>query len=158
MTLGPPSWAHHNASERSPQLCVGRRLHRRFAITCRAVPRPPWPRTGALGACAFMEAQNMALDGPRSWASEVRWQASQPRSPQIKKLQGLFSHLEAHAQLCGFLFSFITCSGCAGPWLLLAGLLQPQRVGAALQWWCAGFSLRWLLSMCSLSSGARGLQ
>ncbi|XP_010841999.1 PREDICTED: uncharacterized protein LOC104991276 [Bison bison bison] len=26
--------------------------------------------TGALGACAFMEAQTMALDGPRSWASE----------------------------------------------------------------------------------------
>ena len=40
-----------------------------------------------------------------------------------------------------FLFTY----GCAGSSLLCAGLLQLQTAGATLSFWCAGFSLQWLL-------------
>ena len=52
-------------------------------------------------------------------------------------------------QLINFIF------GCTGPSLLCLGFLQLQRVGAALQLQCMGFSLLWLLLL--LSTGSRCL-
>ena len=64
-------------------------------------------------------------------------------------------------QICDFQWiisvmkKYLFIFGCAGSLLLLVGFLWLQQVEVTLQLRCVGFSLRWLLLLCSRNSRAQ---